>query len=352
MWVWVSIMKTDSLNRNISIDLVKAVAIIFVVVIHSCTFSFPVSSNEWSVSLFYRALSGSAVPLFLMASGGILLNPQKEISLKKLYFKNILRIALAMFFWGFAYKIWHLYEISAVSLENVLLSVKELFFFNQEFHFYYMHIILIVYVFLPVTRIIIANSSKKQLEYLLAVWFIFAIVYPTVWRYSPFNEFGGMTTMYGINLTYASIGYGVLGYYLLKHPFSKWISAIIFIAGFLMTFVLTYYKSNECDALYEHFLAGNGVPVCLMAIGFFSFVQKTNIKKRVVVKTISYVSKASFCVYLIHILVMYILKKNGINTKFAPVIFSIPAYAISIFSISVFAYFILSKIPLIKKWLI
>ncbi len=345
-------MKTKSTNRNISIDLIKAVAIIFVVIIHSCTFSFPVSSKEWIISLFYRSVSGCAVPLFLMASGGVLLNPQKEFSIKKLLSKNILRILLAMLFWGTIYKIWHLHEASMLSFENVISSLKELLFFNQEFHFYYMHIILIVYAFLPITRIIVGNSSKKQLEYLIAVWFIFAIIYPTVWRYYPFNLFGGMTTMYGINLTYASIGYGVLGYYLLKHPFSKWISALIFTFGFLMTFGLTYYKSNECTVLYEHFLAGNGVPVCFMAIGFFSFVQKIKIEKPNAVKSISYISKASFCVYLIHILVMYILKKNGINISFAPLFISIPLYAFLIFSISVFIYFILSKIPLIKKWII
>ena len=345
-------MKSNSLNRNISIDLIKAVAIIFVLFIHSCTFSFPVSSKEWLISLFYRSVSGCAVPLFLMASGAVLLNPQKELSLKKLWFKNIIRIVLAMLFWGFIYNLWHLYDSSMLSFENVILSLKELFFFNQEFHFYYMHIILIVYVFLPVTRIIAGNSSKKQLEYLIAVWFALAIIYPTVWRYYPFILFGGMTTMYGINLTYASIGYGVLGYYLLKHPFPKWISSIIFISGFFMTFGLTYFKSNECDVLYEHFLAGNGVPVCFMAIGLFSFVQGINIKKASLAKSISYISKASFCVYLIHILVMYVLKKNDINTSLAPIFVSIPLYAFTIFSISVFIYFVLSKIPLVKKWLI
>ena len=345
-------MQVNSLKRNISIDLVKAVAIVFVVAIHSCTFSFPVASKNWIISLFYRCLTGGAVPLFLMASGAVMLNPEKELSLKKLYFKNILRIVLAMLFWGFAYKLWHLYEMSAINPENILISLKELLYFNQEFHFYYMHMILIVYAFLPITKIIVNNSEKTGLLYFIVLWFALAIVYPTVWRYSPFNNFGGMTTMYGINLTYASIGYGVLGYYLLKYPFSKIMSIILFAIGFALTFGLTYYKSAGSDVLYEHFLAGNGVSVCLMACGLFSFFQRVNIKNKICVKSVSYISKASFCVYLVHMLVMYILKLNGINTALFSLVFSIPAYAFVILIISIIIYFVLSKIPFVKKWLI
>lgn len=345
-------MQTNSLKRNISIDLVKAVAIFFVVIIHSCNFSFPVASQNWMISLFYRSLTGGAVPLFLMASGAVMLNPEKEISLKKLYLKNILRIVLAMLFWGFAYKIWHLYEASAINSENILISLKELLYFNQEFHFYYMHIILIVYVFVPITKIIVKNSEKKQLEYLIILWTSFAIVYPTVWRYSPFTYFGGMTTMYGINLTYSAIGYGILGYYLLKYPFSKIASLVLFVSGFALIFGLTYYKSAGADVLYEHFLAGNGVPVCLMAVGLYSFFQRVNIRNKTCVILVSFCSKASFCIYLVHMLVMYILKLNGVNTDLAPLVITIPAYAFFIVLISAIIYFILSKIPVVKKWLI
>lgn len=345
-------MQTNSLKRNISIDLVKAVAIFFVVAIHSCNFSFPVASKNWMISLFYRSLTGGAVPLFLMASGAVMLNPEKEISLKKLYFKNILRIVLAMLFWGFAYKLWHLYEASAINPENILISIKELLYFNQEFHFYYMHIILVVYAFLPITKIIVKNSDKNKLEYLILLWTSFAIVYPTVWRYYPFNNFAGMTTMYGINLTYSAIGYGILGYYLLKYPLSKMLSLALFVSGFALTFGLTYYKSAGSDVLYEHFLAGNGVPVCFMACGLFSLFQRVNIKNKNCVKFVSYISKASFCVYLVHMLVMYILKLNGINTALFSLVFSIPAYAFVILIISIIIYFILSKIPFVKKWLI
>ncbi|MBQ6894485.1 MAG: acyltransferase family protein [Clostridia bacterium] len=339
-------------KRDISIDLIKSIAIVFVVIIHSCTFSSPVLSLGWMSSLLWRLVSGSAVPLFLMASGAVMLSHERNLSYKKLYFKNILRIIIAMLFWGFAYKLYHLYDAGMVNGENILKALKELVFFNHEFHFYYMHMILIVYIFLPVTRTIAAASSKNGLLYFLILWFAFAIVYPTVWRYYPFNNFGGMTTMYGINLTYASIGYGVLGYYLRKYPVKRMYSAVLFASGFVLSFGLTCFKSAEADVLYEHFLAGNGVPVCLMAAGLFSFIASVEFKETPASKAISYISKSSFCIYLVHMLVMYVLKNNAVDTSFAPKIVSIPVYAFVILMISIAIYFVLSKIPLIKKWLI
>jgi surface polysaccharide O-acyltransferase-like enzyme len=297
-------------------------------------------------------ISGSAVPLFLMASGAVMLDPERNLGYKKLYLKNILRIIISMFFWGFAYKLYHLYDGGMVNAENILKALEELLFFNHEFHFYYMHMILIVYIFLPVTRTIAAASSKNSLLYFLILWFAFAIVYPTVWRYYPFNNFSGMTTMYGINLTYASIGYGALGYYLKKYPLKRIYSAALFAAGFALSFGLTYCKSARADVLYEHFLAGNGVPVCLMAAGLFSLIASVEFKKTPASKAISYISKSSFCIYLVHMLVMYVLKNNAVDTSFAPKIVSIPMYAFVILIISIAIYFVLSKIPFIKKWLI
>ena len=339
-------------KRNISIDLVKLIAIIGVVIIHSCDFSAPVASASWSFSLLWRTLSGAAVPLFLMSSGAVMLSSQKELPLKKLYFKNILRILIAMVFWGIAYKIYHLLQINALTFQSFINGVKEVLVFNQEFHFYYMHMMLIVYVFLPVTKIIINNASKNQLIYLLLLWFFFAIIYPGLRQFYPFNLFGGITTMWGINLTYASIGYGIMGYYLKKYPLSVFKSVVLIFAGIFSMFALTFYKSSQLGVLYEHYLAGNCICAFMLAGGIFSLALNIRINSPKAKWLISYLSKSSFCIYLVHMLVMYVLKENGINTNFAPNIISIPLFAFLVFGISLVFYFILSKIPFVKKWLV
>lgn len=339
-------------KRNIPIDFIKLIAIIGVVIIHNCSFAMPVTANGWTSTLALRALAGASVPLFLMASGAVMLDSAKPLSLKKLYFKNILRIIIAMIFWGMAYKLYHLNEAGMLSFDASLSAFKEVIFFNQEFHFYYMHMILLVYVFLPVTRALASFMDKRQLEYTLIIWFVFAICYPTLKRFYPFSEIQGMTTMYGINLTYASIGYGLVGYYLNKHNFSPYLALVLLVSGVAMTFGLTFYKSMGSGVLYEHFLAGNGIPVCFMAIGVFSLCMRFSSSSFIVNSSIVYISKASFLIYLVHMLVKYTLEKYSFTVSGVSVLLSIPANAFLNIIICIAVYFALSKIPLIRKWLI
>ncbi len=339
-------------ERNVFIDIVKIIAIIGVVIIHNCDFSTAVGCSEWNISLFWRSLSGASVPLFLMASGAVMLDEKKELPLKKLYLKNILRILFAMFFWATVYKFYHLFDANEFTFATAVNAVKEALVFNQEFHFYYLHMIIIVYVFLPVTRLIVKHSDKKQLEYLIVLWILLAIVYPTLIRFHPFTLLSGMTVTYGINLTYASIGYGIWGYYLSKYPLSRLASVISAFFGAVSMFALTLCESLDAGVLSEHYLSGNALCALMLATGIFAMAYHTDIRSLKAKSVILWMSKSSFCVYLIHMLVIYILKDNGFDTKFATGLISVPVYAFVVIAICMGVYGILSKIPFVKKWLI
>ncbi len=345
-------MNTKLTERNISIDFIKLIAIIGVVIIHHCSFVMPVGDKGWTEALILRSLAGASVPLFLMASGAVMLDSNKPLSLKKLYLKNILRIIIAMLFWGMLYKLYHLNEADNLSFGTAVSAFKEVIFFNQEFHFYYMHMIILVYVFLPITRTLASMLDKKQLQYAVLLWFTLAIAYPTLKRFYPFSEIQGMTTMYGINLTYASIGYGLAGYYLKKYNISNTLALILLISGFAMTFGLTFYKSTDSGVLYEHFLAGNGIPVCFMAIGIFSLCLKFSCLSNKMNSSVVYISKSSFLIYLVHMIVKYSLEKYGLIVNGISAFISILLNSFINIIICIGIYFVLSKIPLVKKWLI
>ena len=202
------------MTRNKGIDLTKSIAILCVLFIHagSAFYAFPVASSAWNTLLAYGSLVRAGVPLFLMCSGALLLNTEKKLSLKRLYTHNLPRILAAMVFWGYTYKLWHLYEQNAFSAPALWNAFKEVLFFNQEFHFYYLHIILLVYILLPVMRVLTASADQNTLKYALLLWFALGILYPTVIGFWPFTLFSGMTPQYLINMTYASVGYGLYGY--------------------------------------------------------------------------------------------------------------------------------------------
>ena len=80
------------MQRLWNLDILRIVAISAVVVIHTTQnmSKLDVTGLDWAVLNVYDGLVRWAVPVFVMISGVLFLNPAKEQPLKKLYTKNVL----------------------------------------------------------------------------------------------------------------------------------------------------------------------------------------------------------------------------------------------------------------------
>lgn len=344
------------MERNRSIDLLKTLAIIGVVVIHTCSGGYgnPIPSFDWISSVFWGSIVRASVPIFFMCSGALLLSPHKELSLKKLYTKNLLKIVVAMFAWALAYKGYLLVISNAFTWPACFQAIKEVLLFNHEFHLYYLHILILVYVFLPITRVFVKNASQKELKYALTVWFLLGIVYPTVKTFWPFTLLTGMPAQWAMNMTYAAIGYGVLGFYLSCYPLRspKWDIALC-VTGFVLAFGLTVLLSVKSGSLYPNFLEGMSVGVALLATGLFGLGQRIRLNPDgKALKAVTKISKASFCIYLVHVFFIYFFNAWSISVNLLPPLISIPLLSCVNLTLSYCCYCILSKIPVINKWLV
>ncbi len=258
-----------------------------------------------------------------------------------------------MFIWALGYKAYHLIVAGTYSMHDIFQAFKEVLLFKQEFHLYFLQIMVVVYVFLPVTRIIAKHAAKKELKYALAVWFLLGIVYPTVKPFWPVTLLSGIPVQWMINMTYAAIGYGLLGYYLSQYLISlKW-SILFLVVGFLGVYGGTVFMSVRTETLYQNFLEGMSVCVALLAIGVFGLCY--NLKSSIGGKTatvISKLSKASFCIYLVHVFWLYFFNFLGISVNGFPCLLSIPLISCLNLALSYCTFLFLSKIPLIRNWLI
>lgn len=95
------------MNRKNYLDNVRVVAMFMVVAIHVCIAALD-DFDTYSLvdATIYRAITNlfhCAVPLFFMISGTLILPPQKEISLKKLWTNYIRRYALVIIIFGTAF---------------------------------------------------------------------------------------------------------------------------------------------------------------------------------------------------------------------------------------------------------
>lgn len=95
---------TNKLTHNIYIYYLKIISSFAVIVLHVSAqrwSKFDIYSTNWMITNIYNSIFRCAVPLFIIISGAIFLN--KEINIKKIYSKYILRLVIAYFFGGIIY---------------------------------------------------------------------------------------------------------------------------------------------------------------------------------------------------------------------------------------------------------
>ena len=96
-------MNTKSETRLLHFDILRIIAAFSVVMLHSAAqfwYDLPVSDTNWIITNSYNALFRFGVPIFVMISGALFLNPEKETNIRKLFTHNIARILILFIFWS------------------------------------------------------------------------------------------------------------------------------------------------------------------------------------------------------------------------------------------------------------
>jgi len=341
--------------RDHAVDLIKTIAICAVLMVHvtAPTFSVDaVGTPAWLWALLWASISHMCVPLFLMASGTLLLNPDRPTSLKKLYTKNFPRLLIALLFWAVCYKLFGL-MLNGMSAPALIQAAKEVILFRHEEHLYYLHIMLLVYAFLPMTQLAAAHADRRQLEYLLGLWFLLGILYPTVKTFWPFTLLVGIPKQWLMNMTYASIGYTLLGRYMTAyHTNSRplpW--ALTAAAGAAMAFFGCWAASGAAGKLDTHFLEGMGVPMWALAVGIYGLCLSVRIPAAVG-RAAEYVSRASFCVFLTHIFFLKGFAHFGLTALVGPAAVTVPLMTLLLLGCGCAVYEVLRRIPVVNQYLV
>lgn len=354
-------MNTAAGRRDAATDILKIIACFGVIIIHISgqgVTEFDVGTAPWYACTLWDSLVRFAVPVFFMCTGALMLSPQKELPLRKLYGRHFLRVFWILLFWSWAY-----YCVTAVGqyvftgwLEPrwFLNSILQTLRFNHHLHLYYLQILLLLYAALPVLRAFVRAADEKELRYALALWALLGIAFPLLTRYPPLSWMSGMVQDYTINMAWSSIGYALLGYVLSLRPAAPGelrSFGLLFAAGFLLTFGGTVAASLHGGSANTWFMEGMSPGPALMAAGLFGGVRAL-VKGRAGTPRLARYVEATFCVYLIHHFFIMFFRHVGIDvTLFAPIL-EIPAETMAVAALSLAGWWVLSKIPFVNKHLI
>ncbi len=353
-------MPVVSRLRSVPVDAAKTAAICGTLLIHASAaggFAWPLGSANWFFALAWNSVLRCAVPVFFLTSGALLLPPEKEVTARTIWCRYIPRILVALFFWAAAYAGLELVlawrrtgVLEAAALGKAL---ADLLLFRHKSHLYYLHIILLVYAVLPLTRLFAAKASPRLLAYALGLWFVLSSVLPAVKGFWPVSQFTGIPLQYPINLTWGAVGYGLAGFALRReaHRCRPRTFAVLYLAGTALTFALTAWMSLRRGALDTVFLQGSAPGVLLQAVGLYGFCV-SRFSGKASLPAVETFSKASFCIYLTHLFFLDALARRGVTAAAYAPLWSVPALALAAFAGGFFLWLILRRIPVVNRYLI
>lgn len=334
-------------------DFLRALAITGVILIHVSAggFSHPAGSFDWLSALFWGSVSRASVPVFLMLTGALMLDPGRQLTIRQLWLRKIPRLLAALLAWALIYRLWRMaFYDGGLTVSGAADAVKQVLAFHHQNHLYYLHIALLVYALLPATRIITAHADRHTLEYLLVLWAVLGILYPTFKECWPLTLLRGIPTQYGLNLAYTSVGYGLLGWYLRKYAASPKVWALTAAAGFLIIFGGTAVLSLRDGQLNEALLDGTSPGTAMLAAGICGWAFSA-LGERQMPPALHTLSRASFCVYLVHLLPCWELGRLGLSAVSGPCLLFIPLTAAAVLACSLAVWTVLVHVPIAGKWL-
>lgn len=338
-------------SRVRSVDCAKCLAIFCVLLIHAASDVLrggPISSIRWLSGLFWGSVSRGAVPLFLLCSGALLLDAERTISARHIWRRNIPHMLLALFFWAAVYKAIGLLtagqtgrrraarrsaRLAALAARGAsLLPAGHPACLCRAPAHAHLHRTCRCENNALFSRLLGSRSASCC---------------PHFGSSACCKTSVGSSGQWPLPMVWSAIGCTVLGDALRRRPLTARCAGLLFAAGFLLCFAGTWLLSAKAGELKTPFLEGFSPGPCLMAAGLFSLCTQPQRLHRPAER----LSRASFCIYLVHIAVLRLLGALGLHAnRFA--MLSIPAVAVLCGAISYFIYLPLSKLPWIKRWLI
>lgn len=352
------------MKRKVYCDYLRVIATLAVIVLHVSSTSWrrtDVNGMEWQALNLYDSVVRWAVPVFVMISGSLFLN--REISVKKIYCKYILRIVIAFFVWSVFYALTSP-EYYADGILNGVMMHSDLIV-SGHFHMWFLLMLIGIYMCIPFYKKIV--SENFVMKYFLVLSFVFTILIPwgikLIFDYAvgTHEQLTKLVEVANSNVTtmgmYTVMGYSfyfVLGYYLDSVELSKKHRVMIYILGaigFVFTIVvnldLALKTQQPCDRYYNYF----DVNILLEAVCVHTLIKYQKYKNEKINSFILIISGYSFGGYLIH---AFFIEKFSLYLGFSTLSFntlaSVPVVSGVVIICAMLVSAVLNNIPIIKKY--
>ena len=262
------------------------------------------SDSALVFSKLFENLVMWAVPCFLMITGCLLLNPEREVTQEKIrkYLKRMIVPLLAFTF------IFECIDVYFGLKENIFTGwIYRLFTGQSWAHMWYLYLMIGLYLMIPFYRMITANASDRTVWRLIGIIMLFVSLL-------PLSEVFGISTGFYIPTSIIYPAYLFMGYEIYKNPIEKNRAALLFAGCTAAIAALTFYEYNAAGITYENFdhLFEYSSPLVLgQAAGLFCLMNSIDFRENNIIAALD---DCGFGIYIIHMIFIRLsMKHYGFN---------------------------------------
>jgi surface polysaccharide O-acyltransferase-like enzyme len=273
--------------------------------------------------------------------------------------RRVIRMLVVYVFWSAVYSAYNVYVLDKVYGPTKIKTFID-GCFSGELHMWYIPMTTGLYIASPILAVLVKKLEKKWTAYWLLGMFLFSSVIPflikldikfvstvigSVNGYMDLQFLGGWTL------------YFVLGYYIRQHSFSKKEKLAVYtlaLAALAFTFertVLYCLRNGEPFGILSYEYPN----IYFISIGVMVFFKEEVSRIRMSASAmcaIETVSKLTFGVYLMHVLLLRIFYQSGLNLQFAPNVVSVPIVSFVVLITGGIISAILKRLPFVGKYIL
>ncbi len=345
-------------TRVFAYDLLRIIAIFSVISIHTIggfvSGPYSVTSSEFILGNIFVGFARIGVPIFVMLSGALLLNEEKDLPIKKLA-KRILHLFILFILWSVFYAFFHQIVLPIYKGESISTTGFFKACIDGHYHLWYLPMIIGLYMITPILRLFIKKQNHKYILYFIILGLCFQFFSTDanyfIKRWTGKNLISSYLDKFQLTGVKNYITYYLLGWYITNIPLKKIYRKVIYILGALSALFIVvgmqFFSTNESKE-YSFFYNETSLHVLLYAVAVFIFIyylfrDKESPKCHSIIEKLS---ALSFGVYLLHVLILEIpdmfLQTNNVYLQ-------IPLNWILTTVISFALIWIISKIPVVKN---
>ncbi|CAB3693240.1 acyltransferase [Achromobacter kerstersii] len=329
-------------DRYARLDAARWLAAVAVVLLHSAALivSDPAAygGGAWLAANLYDSAARWCVPVFVMVSGALLLDPHKPQDARQFYSRRMARICAPLVFWTLFYLAWRTgldwWDDGRVDFSFWPRKVAQ---GEPYYHLWYLYMIVGLYLFAPLARLLYARSTPRG-RALWVVGILGVAILDALYRRALGAPHGFFLTWF---LPY--LGYFVAGRLIFDGDMRIPRPGLMLMASVAATALGVSVMSNG-HALDTYFYDYFSLTVPFMSLAAFQWIVSSPRLPR-----LTALAPLTFGVYLIHPVFLDIAHRAGAFTGGQRDAWIVPLLTLAVFALSAASSWLMRRHPATRR---